>query len=294
MAKKKLTGVVVLQDQPKPLTPLRFDRVIVYSLTGEPSLTLRDSCGNLVDKLMSICVAGPEFLSPEACRRYLHLLPNFKNFVFSIRIPTDREILVANEPIAAIRRAMREWVLSFFSDEHHPILPSYALDLTEFIDRMVRGQQRTPWHEEGRPSFEVRPLVRVEEDYSVSLNDDKRFKSDFTRNNPLYRVICRVPADGSVKYQNEAIFRPGEEFMFLTGRCHLSTGWDDYVHADCHEPYRPNLHDFECLGEIVVPRGDNAVFYKSRVPANWVIASVSSENVDGKRVDRRVPVPFSD
>jgi len=139
MAKKKLTGGGVLHDHPKPLTPLRFDRAIVYSPNGEPSLTLRDSCGNLVDKLMWICVAGPEFLSPETCRRYLHLLPNFKNFVFSIRIPADREILVANEPIAAIGCAMREWVLSFFSDEHHPILPSYALDLTEFIDRTLRS-----------------------------------------------------------------------------------------------------------------------------------------------------------
>jgi hypothetical protein len=295
MAKKKPSGGLALPGQPEPLTPLRFHRVVVYSSYGEPSLTLRDSCGNLVDKLMSICVAGPEFLSPETCRRYLHLLPNFKNFVFSIRIPADREILVANEPIAAIRRAMREWVLSFFSDEHHPILPSYALDLTEFIDRMVRGQQRTSWHEEGKPSFEVRPLVRVEENYSVSLDDDKRFKSDFTRNNPLYRVICRVPMNGTVKYQKEVIFRPGEEFMFLTGRCHLSSGFDDCTHADCHEPYQPNLQDdFEFFGEIVVPRGENGVFYKSRVPANWVIASVSSDHVDGKRVDTRVPVPFRD
>jgi hypothetical protein len=283
-----------MAKKPEPLL-LRFHKVLVYSLYGEPSLTLRDTCSDLIDKLSSICAAGPEFLPPETSRRYLHLLPNFKNFVFSVPYPTPRDIVVATEPIAAIRRSMEEWILSFFSDKHHPILPSYALDLTQFIARMVRGQQRTAWYEEGKPSFEVKPLVRVEEDYNVSLDNDKRFKRDFTRNNPLYRVICHVPANGSVKYQDETIFRPGEEFMFLTGRCHLSSGFDDYTHADCHEPYHPNLQDdFEFFGEIVVPRGENAVFYKSRVPANWVIASVRSDNVGGKRVETRIPVPFSD
>jgi hypothetical protein len=106
MAKKKLIGGGVLHDQLQSLTPVHFDKVVVYSLCGEPSLTVRDTCGNLVDKLMSICAAGPEFLCAETCRRYLHLLPNFKNFVFPIRYPTSREILVANEPIAAIRRAI--------------------------------------------------------------------------------------------------------------------------------------------------------------------------------------------
>jgi len=139
MAKKKFIGGDVLHNQLQSLKPVHLDKVVVYSLCGEPSLTVRDTCGNLIDMLMSICAAGPEFLCAETCRRYLHLLPNFKNFVFPIRYPTNRDILVANEPIAAIRRAMGEWVFSFFNDEHHPILPSYSLDLTEFIARMVSG-----------------------------------------------------------------------------------------------------------------------------------------------------------
>lgn len=297
MAKKKLIGGGVLHDQLQSLKPVHFDKVLVYSLCGEPSLTVRDTCGNLVDKLMSICAAGPEFLCAETCRRYLHLLPNFKNFVFPIRYPTNREILVANEPIAAIRRAMGEWVFSFFSDEHHPILPSYSLDLTEFIARMVRGQQRTVWSEEGRPRFEVKPLVKIiDQDYgSLSLDTDKKFKADFTRSNRLHHVVCRVPANASVKYQNEVIFRPGQEFIFFTGRCHLSSGIYDYVHAYCSELYQPNLQDdFEFFGEIAAPRGDNTVFCKSRVPANWVTAAVSSENVNGQLVEARLPVPFSD
>jgi hypothetical protein len=296
MAKKKPSGGIALPGQPEPLTPLGFSKVLVFSLYGEPSLTLRDTCGKLIDKLISICAGGPEFLPPETCRRYMQLLPKFKNFVFSLPHPTQREILVANEPIAAIRRSMEEWIWSFFGDESHPILPSYALDLTEFIARLIPGQQYTDWSGEGRPGFEVKGLVKTEPDYSASLSNDKRFKSEFTRKNPLYRVICRVPPNGAVKYQNEVIFRPGEEFMFLTGRCHLSTGFYDYVHAHCHEPYQPNLQDdFELYGEMAVPRGDNnAAFYKSRVPANWVIASVISRRGDGEWIDTPVPVPFVD
>src|SRR5712664_4848864 len=150
MAKKKPSGGLALPGQPEPLTPLRFHRVVVYSSYGEPSLILTDTCGDLIDKLISVCVAGPEFLPPETSRRYLHLLPNFKNFVFSVPYPTPREILVVKEPIAAIRRSIEEWILSFFRDEHHPILPSYALDLTQFIARMVRGQHRPAWSEEGK------------------------------------------------------------------------------------------------------------------------------------------------
>jgi hypothetical protein len=71
--------------------------VLVYSLTDEPSLTLRDTCGNLIDKLTSICVGEPEFLSPETSRRYLHLLPNFKDFVFSVPYLTRRAILVGQQ-----------------------------------------------------------------------------------------------------------------------------------------------------------------------------------------------------
>jgi len=96
MAKKKSTVAGTLRDQPNP-PPLRFHRVVVYSLYGEPSLTLTDTCGDLIDKLISICVAGPEFLPPETSRRYLHLLPNFKNFVFSVPHPAPRDILVAKQ-----------------------------------------------------------------------------------------------------------------------------------------------------------------------------------------------------
>jgi hypothetical protein len=112
---------------------------------------------------------------------------------------------------------------------------------------------------------------------------------------PRQGVVCRVPANASVKYQNEVIFRPGQEFIFFTGRCHLSSGIYDYVHAYCSELYQPNLQDdFEFFGEIAAPRGDNTVFCKSRVPANWVTAAVSSENVNGQLVEARLLVPFSD
>jgi len=73
MAKAKSIGGI-LHDQTQPLKPIRFDKVVVYSLFG----ALDDTCGSLVDKLTSICFAGPDFLRPETCRCYLHLLPNFK------------------------------------------------------------------------------------------------------------------------------------------------------------------------------------------------------------------------
>jgi hypothetical protein len=297
MAHRKPPVSEALKEQPQTLKPITFHKAIVYSCYGEPSLTLDNTCGDLVDKLMSMCLGEPEFLPPQNRRRYLQLLPNFKNFVFSASYRDHRDILVGNERIAAIRRPMFEWVWSFFKDEHHPILPSYALDVTQFIARMVEGGRRTVWDEEGRPPFEVNPVVKVlEEHQGISLGDEKSFKTDFTRRNPLHCVVCRVPANGAVKRGEEVIFRPGDEFRFYTGRCYLSRGFYDYIHVSCYEEYRPNLQsDFEFFGEIAAGDENKPGSWQTTVPANWVIAAVTSHaGIDGQWVEEHVPVPYCD
>ena len=109
----------------------------------------------------------------------------------------------------------------------------------------------------------------------MSLDGDPKFKSDFTRMTGR-RVVCRIPANGSVKYREEVIFKPGGEFLFTTQRCYLSSGFYDYIHTLCGEPYRLNMQaDFEFFGEMEIVQGDELYRSQSKVPVHWVVATFS-------------------
>lgn len=275
---------------------VRFHKKLLYSLPGEPSLTPDSTCGELVEKLTAICLAQPDFLRPEGCRRYLHLLPDFKNFVFPVSRAvdkTERKILVAGEPLRAVRRAIHQWVFSYFEGEQHPILPSYALDLTQFMARMIRGHHHFPW---GEPySFQVSPLVRLaEDDPLTNLDPDRRFKTDFTQSNRLRGVTCLVPGTGSVKIHNRVLFNAGDEFTFVVHRCHLSTGFSDYIDAECVEAPRLDMQEeFQFFGHIEMEGStiSSPKQFQSSVPAHWIIAARVWDRMSP--AETRLPVPFS-
>jgi hypothetical protein len=281
------------KPQAQSVEVIRFRKKVVFSLPGEPSLTPDSTCGELVDRLTAMCLGEPEFLRHDSCRRYLQLLPNFREFVFSVSQGLRRDIYVAHEPLRAIRRAMEEWVFSHFDRGQHPILPSYALDLSQFIAHMIRGCDRHGW--EGPSAFQVTPLVRLaEHDSLMNLEPDRRFKSDFTRKNKLGRVVCRVPANASVTIQHQTLFKTEEEFVFSVHRCYLSTGFSDYIEASCDEPARVDLQDeFQFFGGIEMEggQGENPHRYHSTVPGHWIVAALVSN--DRNPSETRLPVPFS-
>jgi hypothetical protein len=271
-----------------PGEPIHFSKTIRYSIPGEPSLTLSSTCGELVDRLIGICCGRPEFLREHTCHRYLLLLPQFRAFTFSVLAGTNLQscaVVTAEEPIRAIRRAMDEWVFSYFQKECHPILPSYALDLTQFIVRMIRGHLGSAWEDDR--NFEVTPLVRIpEHEGTYNFEVEKRFKADFTRHNQLQHVICQVPKDGSVKFQEKTIIGAGDEFSFIVQRCHLSVGFDDYVHAVCEEtPHLDMQSEFKFFGQI----DHGSVRYRSLLPARWIMAALVWDNITSAEV--RLPCP---
>src|SRR5882724_386055 len=76
-------------------------------------------------------------------------------------------------------------------------------------------------------------------------------RAEFTQNNRLRRVVCRVPPNASVMLQDKILFNSDEEFNFVVHRCHLSSGFYDYNIASCQETGHLNLQEeFEFFGAI--------------------------------------------
>jgi hypothetical protein len=283
----------------RPIEPYRIERRIIFAPEHfTPLLSPDDTCGDLIDRLISLCLSRPEFLRPESSDRYVQMLPSFKAFTFTAYggpAMHARETQFAQGPIKALRWAMGEWVFSYLSKEHHPMLASFALDVSQFIARMVQGYAQHDYAAEGHPVLEVKPVVQgVNEKQLISLDLDTKFKSDFTRNNLLRKVICRIPEDGAVRFQNGHVIGPGAEFGFRTNRCYLSTGFYDHIRFKCQEPRRFDIqNDFQLFGQIDPEDGHEQYDLSGQVPAHWIVAAIRWESNGTQEVEARLPLPFA-
>lgn len=283
---------------------IRFHKNTVVRFSHyAPWLTPESTCSELVDTLVRICFGEPEFLRPESCRRYLGLLPEFKGFAFT-DYPSKR-IVVANQPIRDISRALNEWIDSYLrgSEALHPILPWYALDTAMFIDSMLRGADIEPaFHPEHQgPAVTIDPVVRGEN--KIRFDFDSTHRRQFTNANRLGYVVARIPEGGQARL-NETdngghIWGPGHEFVFRAGRCYLSEDWGGgrRLVFICEEPYRLDLQSaFKFPGHLEPPDDETGSspgyaycrnFYPVEIPAHWVVAALDQDR-------NRLPVPFGE
>jgi hypothetical protein len=209
----------------------------------------------------------------------------------------------AETPIRRISLILHQWIDSYLYNrkDQHPILASYALDAAEFINTMVCGGHISAPCMDGvrGVSTEIEPLVSGGEKMTGFYFDSSR-KRDFTNGDQLNYVVCRVPPDGQLLFQQfhgggpTRLFGPGEEFEFKNGRCYLSEDWDRGGYAATisgEEPYRLDLQsEFVLQGSLRNHREMNNSPYAAHsadVPAHWVVAALDH---DGKRS----PVPFGE
>lgn len=291
----------VNQKEIAPPATIEFHKstILRFSLFG-PRLTPDNTCGELVDSLLAVCRAEPEFLRPESCQRYLALLPEFKSFV--VEFHPSKPISAINQPIRQISPVLHEWIRSYLCRpaNPHPILPSYALDTAMFIDSMLRGGYIGPnRHPENQGlTIEIEPLVR--DAAEVRFDFDSTHKREFTNANRLQYVLCRIPPDGQLRFnfsnKRDRILGPEEEFEFLTGRCYLSADWgggEPVITGE--EPYRLDLQsEFKFPGRLEglpdpwnVPSSFAYALHQAEVPAHWVIAALDHQR-------NRLPVPFGE
>jgi hypothetical protein len=276
-----------LVDRPQPLKPITLSKEMVYSPRfGLKPLSGSDRAELLLDQALAICYGGPEFLRRQSIDRYLHLIPEFKNFVFTDYCQGEpSEVRAAEVRIERLNWVMSDWVASYLNDENHPIMASYALDATQFISKIADGY-RSYSDSENYPDFRIVGLVGTGEPWFESrLREfpDAAFKREFTQSSRLSGLFCLVPPGASVRlhHHEEPLLLAGDKFAVSVSRCYLSSGVQDFCNADCVEAYFPDMQeDFKFYSEVVQIDNEGHVtpiHVRLEVPGHWIMAGMSEE-----------------
>ncbi len=230
--------------------------------SGRP-LKFTESAGALIDFLIGICFARSAYLRSIDARRHIVLLNELKQFSCE-RNRWDakpKECKVGDLPLREISPAVEQWILSFFAEGCHPLMPSFALDTAQFIESHVEGHyghDPEPW--------EIKPIVdspKDERNFFQFL--DARFKRDFTQSMGTLRLCATVPENCKiVKWSGEVVLKSGDELLFNTERCHLSSGFYDRTNLKCVESTNVqfDLHrEFRFMGAaFVIPKSSPPLF----------------------------------
>lgn len=219
-----------------PITQVCLSKRVVFENEMRGRVAL-DSCGSVLDHLIGVCFAEPEYLREGDAARYIALLSDFREFVFTSWRTREKELAVKNAPLALIGEALEDWINMFFRNDHHPLMPAYALDTAEFMFAHVAGAFRS------EPEFWELKAIVPDDGYKLfDVLHDARFKKDFTKRFGGTLVRCRVPMGSCVKYGSKEMLPQGGEFCANIKRCHLSTNFYDAVLLNCEAPKNTTVH----------------------------------------------------
>jgi hypothetical protein len=283
------------------------------SISLNRGLACAISCIELIDHVIEICLAAPEYLRPEDARRHIALLRQLKEF---IAVETGPEWCSLH-----LGGLLESWVKTCLYDANaHPLLASYALNTAELLRALICG------YESYEPdSWQI---IGILED-SATLTTDlsfwraREFKRQFTMQAFPLDVLARVPVGCAVTSRKSIdVISAGSTFSSKIHRCHLSENiLDSYdVHLRCTEPNEPRFdlgREFSFNGGLfVLCRGsfgqyycpseseisDNLVAYPRdweqdkdmeavgmTLPARWITHALIE--VDFDRLPEAVPVP---
>lgn len=200
---------------------------------GEP-WTLRDPCGPLLDHLMGVVFAKPEYIHPADVPRYATWIDAFRRHTTNRPgwQPHPKMLPVAKLPIDEIGYALRNWIESFLNHDN-PLMASFALDTADFIVKHAFGE--TVFRHRSGPDWVLPALVKGERQGGRHADEqihDKRLKKDITewlRRDSATVVRGIVPVDGAIVGRGRvASVMPDTKFYFQIDRCHLSESWYDY------------------------------------------------------------------
>ena len=128
--------------------------------------------------------------------------------------------VVQDLPIEELGFAAADWIESFY-DSPHPLMATYALDTTQFIEAHAKGKHFS--------QATLRGVIPAMVDGHLSFDRiySSTFKYNFTtRNIGGTEVFVQIPDGGSLfASAREVLLGPGEKFLFRVKRCHLSESW---------------------------------------------------------------------
>jgi len=240
---------------------VRSSKTVVFDAGGSISLKKRLSsdiaCAELIDHVIEICQAGPEYLRPEDARRYVWLLGQLKELI---------AVEASGWCSLHLGGILERWVKTHLYDANaHPLLASYALNTAELLRALICGYQSNlpDW-------WEIVGIVEGSDALTMGFSfwRTREFKRQFTMQAFPLDVLASVPVGASVtSRRNVEVISAGTTFACKIHRCHLSENiLDSYdSHLRCSEPDGPRFdlgRDFSFIGSVfVLCRGSSGQYY---------------------------------
>jgi hypothetical protein len=262
---------------------------IVYDISGPRArqFPLESPSGPFLDALIGVCYQQPPYIRATDVARYVSLIDSLMRF--RAQLPSweqDSPIVAVQEmPLKILNVAVRDWIRSFIDRQHHPLMPTYALDTACFIAAHGKGRVFS-----SDRSLSGELLAMVDRGFSIDCITDPTFKGDFTQRFAGQRlVIAEIPDGGSVVGSNREPLGPGTKFLFVITRCHLSESWNDYVGLNAIEADEqdhdigaarlPGMLLLDASGSVTVcparaRDGRQVPFY---LPLRWITHAVREE-----------------
>lgn len=295
MEKERVDHVYVHQE-----TVFDFDRFSDQAL--DPAHPICD----LIQKLLGVLGAKPAYVRSEDVPRFECLLRELR--AYEIEVYDKQEMIkdrVGNLPIRCLDHIWKRWVNHFFDDAFHPLLPTYALGLVQFVEPHIYGQTIERW---GEAPWRIVPLVRSAEQRheEIWLLSDATFKREFTQWIKGLKVIAKVPEDCALydPREQKVVVDSGEEFSFSVLRGHLTEqGYYDMNDLVAEETGKPQFDiavDFHFRGHLVPHQNREyqglALFERSfqrypelEIPIRWITHAKIWNGLD--REETLLPVP---
>ena len=217
---------------------LYVNKVVVFSFSKSRDLKMDDSIDDLLDQIVGVCKAGPEFLRPEDAKRYIFFLKELRNWPapaypikwsmgeeYRPKGPDEPTVRTGEHTIEKLALILPCWVMSYCLSPNN-LMPHFALDTAEFIGSMLgahRGVEPVEWRTE--------PLIFPHGIGAIRFS--KSFKRDFTmRTRLVVRAVVpksvnivrkyRELIEGASSLVSEVRIPAGTEFDLKVLRCHLS------------------------------------------------------------------------
>jgi len=247
------------------------------------NLTLETSCEELIYYLLSLLTDKPEYIRPSDIRWLSAMLIHLLETKIDYKNHWNENITsISNLPIKRIASYLETWVWSFFKDNWHPLLPSFALATCQFIDAHLFGFYERA-NSTQYTSWKIKPWFQGKEnrnfnDRKIWFLNDKQFKKEFTEKMGYLTVACTIP-NGSLltlpSYISPDVSGPAN-FDIEMKRCYLSTSTSDPIFCSGKESDNSLFDifsDFEFTGDILSINGEklHRNHLGARIPARWAI-----------------------
>ena len=164
----------------------RSSKTVVFdagsSISLKKRLTSDIACLELIDHVIAICLAGPEYLRPEDARRHVSLLGQLKELI-AVEAPGWCSLHLGG--------ILECWVKTHLYDANaHPLLASYALNTAELLRALICGYQ-SYWPD----SWEIVGILEGSDALTMGLSfwRTREFKRQFTMQAFPLDVLASVP-----------------------------------------------------------------------------------------------------